>query len=121
MLALSAAAIVTPTPHQAWAELCSNYVFRVGFWGWFCAQFAKARRSLARRSVPTLSVSAAPRHRRGVCCAQIFTRRYKTGVWDLTAFVDSGGMPSSHSSLCTVRRSSAGIYMHFTGRLPAPV
>jgi len=47
VLALYAAAIVTPTPHQAWAELCSNYVFRVGFWGWFCAQFAKARRSLA--------------------------------------------------------------------------
>lgn len=60
-----------------------------------------------RRSAPVLSVPAAPRHRRGIHCAQIFTRRYKTGVWDLTAFVDSGGMPSSHSSLCTVRRSLA--------------
>lgn len=34
---------------------------------------------------------------------QIFTKRYKKGVWDLKAFVDSGGMPSSHSSLCAVR------------------
>jgi Divergent PAP2 family len=33
-------------------------------------------------------------------CKQIFTKRYKKGVWDLRAFVDSGGMPSSHSSLC---------------------
>ncbi|KAK9835299.1 hypothetical protein WJX81_000183 [Elliptochloris bilobata] len=72
VLALSAVAVVTPTPTQAWADLCSNYVFRVGFLGWFTAQTAK-----------------------------IFTRRYKTGVWDLTACVDSGGMPSSHSSLCT--------------------
>ena len=40
---------------------------------------------------------------------QIFTRRYKTGVWDLTAFVDSGGMPSSHSSLCTVRSRASSL------------
>lgn len=32
--------------------------------------------------------------------AQIFTKRYKKGVWDVRAMVDSGGMPSSHSSLC---------------------
>ena len=74
MLALSAAAIVTPSPHQAWAELCSNYVFRVGFWGWFCAQFAKARRALAaavcqRRAFPprpdTDGACAARRSSRG--------------------------------------------------------
>ena len=34
---------------------------------------------------------------------QIFTKRIKEGVWDITAIVDSGGMPSSHSALCTVR------------------
>ncbi|KAI7837733.1 hypothetical protein COHA_008455 [Chlorella ohadii] len=53
-------------------DLLSNYVFVVGFCGWFSAQFLK-----------------------------IFTKRYKTGVWDLGAFFDSGGMPSSHSSLCS--------------------
>ncbi len=35
---------------------------------------------------------------------QIFTKRIKEGVWDVTAVVDSGGMPSSHSSLCMVSR-----------------
>ena len=39
---------------------------------------------------------------RGLCNAQIFTRRLKKGVWDIRAIVDSGGMPSSHSALCTV-------------------
>lgn len=53
-------------------QLTSNYVFCVGFWGWFIAQFLK-----------------------------IFTKRYKKGVWDVRAFVDSGGMPSSHSALCS--------------------
>jgi hypothetical protein len=55
-----------------WADLSSNYVFCVGFCGWFLAQFLK-----------------------------IFTKRYKTGVWDAGAFFDSGGMPSSHSALCS--------------------
>ena len=55
-----------------WADLASNYVFCVGFCGWFLAQFLK-----------------------------IFTKRYKTGVWDARAFFDSGGMPSSHSALCS--------------------
>ena len=41
LLALSAVAIVTPTPPEAWADLCRNYVFRAGFWGWFTAQTAK--------------------------------------------------------------------------------
>lgn len=39
---------------------------------------------------------------------QIFTKRFKKGVWDITAVVDSGGMPSSHSSLCSVSRQSLG-------------
>ena len=34
---------------------------------------------------------------------QIFTKRWRKGVWDLKAIVDSGGMPSSHSALCSVR------------------
>lgn len=36
---------------------------------------------------------------------QIFTKRLRKGVWDIMALFDSGGMPSSHSSLCMVRRS----------------
>ena len=43
LLALSAVAIVTPTPPEAWADLCRNYVFRAGFWGWFTAQTAKVQ------------------------------------------------------------------------------
>ena len=42
----------------------------------------------------------------GLACAlfmQIFTKRYKFGVWDIKAVFDSGGMPSSHSALCMVR------------------
>ncbi len=45
--------------------------------------------------------------------AQIFTKRLKKGVWDLKAIVDSGGMPSSHSALCTVRMHSN---LHCEGR-----
>lgn len=33
---------------------------------------------------------------------QIFTERYKRGYWDLKAMIGPGGMPSSHSSLCSV-------------------
>mmetsp|Transcript_22342 Transcript_22342/g.66582 ORF Transcript_22342/g.66582 Transcript_22342/m.66582 type:complete len:345 (-) Transcript_22342:426-1460(-) len=32
---------------------------------------------------------------------KIFTERYKKGVWDIRNFVAAGGMPSSHSSLCS--------------------
>ncbi len=44
------------------------------------------------------------RRGRHSCCVglQIFTKRIKQGVWDIRAIVDSGGMPSSHSALCTV-------------------
>ncbi|KAL4432427.1 hypothetical protein ABPG77_001726 [Micractinium sp. CCAP 211/92] len=72
-LALLAAAAAAPLPGSSIiADLRSNYVFCVGFCGWFLAQFLK-----------------------------IFTKAYKTGVWDVRAFFDSGGMPSSHSSLCS--------------------
>ena len=33
---------------------------------------------------------------------QVFTKRYKQGIWDVRAMVDSGGMPSSHSALTAV-------------------
>jgi acid phosphatase family membrane protein YuiD len=41
-------------------------------------------------------------------CMQIFTKKMKQGIWDLRAIVDSGGMPSSHSALCTVRPRPCG-------------
>jgi hypothetical protein len=68
-LLLGAAPVALPP--AAWEQLGGNYVFMVGFAGWFLAQFLK-----------------------------IFTKWYKTGVFSLLAFVDSGGTPSSHSSLC---------------------
>lgn len=74
VLLLSAAAVgsVGGGASGVLADLTSNYVFCVGFCGWFLAQFLK-----------------------------IFTKRYKRGVWDARAFFESGGMPSSHSALCT--------------------
>ena len=69
ILGASALSFVAPA---CWTELWSNYIFTVGFWGWFSAQFLK-----------------------------IFTKWFKTGTFSLLAFVDSGGMPSSHSSLCS--------------------
>jgi len=59
-------------PGRGFADLGQNYVFMAGFWGWFLAQSCK-----------------------------IFTKRWRKGVWDLKAIVDSGGMPSSHSALCS--------------------
>lgn len=59
-------------PGNGFADLGRNYVFMAGFWGWFLAQTCK-----------------------------IFTKRWRKGVWDLKAIVDSGGMPSSHSALCS--------------------
>jgi hypothetical protein len=91
------------------ADLLANRVFMAGFTGWFIAQFAKVRgaelswhwpwpawRVQRRRLDPS-----PPRH----AALQIFTRRFKTGKWDVRAIVDSGGMPSSHSALCSVSGS----------------
>jgi acid phosphatase family membrane protein YuiD len=69
---LLAAAPVAFVPPTVWQQLGGNYVFMTGFCGWFIAQFLK-----------------------------IFTKWYKTGIFSVKAFVDSGGMPSSHSSLCS--------------------
>ncbi|KAL6762481.1 divergent PAP2 family-domain-containing protein [Haematococcus lacustris] len=66
-------ALSLPTlPGSPVADLLSNRVMVIAFWAWFLAQFAK-----------------------------IFTKRYKKGVWDIRAMVEPGGMPSSHSSLCS--------------------
>ncbi|GFR43856.1 hypothetical protein Agub_g4982 [Astrephomene gubernaculifera] len=70
-LALMAALTIPPVPGNGITDLLTNRVFLVGFWSWFTAQFLK-----------------------------IFTKRFKKGVWDLGAVLESGGMPSSHSSLC---------------------
>eukprot|EP00890_Picochlorum_soloecismus_P006076 jgi/Picsp_1/646/NSC_00642-R1_protein len=68
-------------PQGVWDQLAGNYVFVVGFWGWFLAQFFK-----------------------------IFTKWYKTGVLSPMAFFDSGGMPSSHSSLCSAVTTAVAIH-----------
>ncbi|CAK0779515.1 hypothetical protein CVIRNUC_004791 [Coccomyxa viridis] len=57
-----------------------NYVFKAGFWAWLSAQTLK-----------------------------IFTKKIKQGVWDIRAIVDSGGMPSSHSALCTAVTTAVGL------------
>eukprot|EP00877_Chromochloris_zofingiensis_P000793 jgi/Chrzof1/10714/Cz05g09230.t1 len=71
---LSAAFLALPVlPGGGFNDLFMNRVFLAGFWAWFTAQFLK-----------------------------IFTKRYKKGIWDIRAIVDSGGMPSSHSALVAV-------------------
>jgi len=67
-------------PGSGFAELGKNYVFMAGFWGWFFAQGCK-----------------------------IFSKRWRKGVWDLKAIVDSGGMPSSHSALCSAVTTSIAL------------
>ena len=80
-LSLSILSPVSSFVSGAFAELSKNYVFSCGFVGWFCAQTLK-----------------------------IFTKWYKTGVCDPMAFFDSGGMPSSHSSLCAAVTTAVAIH-----------
>lgn len=74
-------ALPMAVPAGVWEQLAGNYVFVVGFWGWFLAQFLK-----------------------------MFTKWYKTGVFSPSAFLDSGGMPSSHSSLCSAVTTAVAIH-----------
>lgn len=71
--ALMASAVLLPMgDFQAGCIAClQNQVFMTGYFAWLFAQLLK---------VPTHFIA--------------------TGVWRLRAMVDSGGMPSSHSSLC---------------------
>lgn len=59
-----------------------------GFWGWLTAQVAK-----------------------------IFTCYFKKGIWDVTQVVSSGGMPSSHSSLCMAVTTAIGTQHGFSSSL----
>ncbi|GIL90624.1 hypothetical protein Vretimale_15758 [Volvox reticuliferus] len=83
LLMLSALAI-PPIPGNGMIDLVTNRVFLVGFWSWFTAQFLK-----------------------------IFTKRFKKGVWDVGAMLESGGMPSSHSSLCAGITTAIAIQQGF--------
>lgn len=75
---VQAAGLLAPLASSSfWAEITSNVIFMAGFWGWAVAQVAK-----------------------------VFTYYIKKGKWDLSQLVASGGMPSSHSSLCMVRSHS---------------
>jgi uncharacterized protein len=52
------------------SELTGNHIFMAAFWSWLIAQVAK-----------------------------FFTNCYRKGLWDYRVMFDSGGMPSSHTSL----------------------
>lgn len=79
---MAMAAIVPPTLSGGLNDLLSNKIFMSGFFGFLFAQVGK-----------------------------VFTERYKRGYWDLKSLVGPGGMPSSHSSLCSgVTTSLAMVY-----------
>ena len=82
-------------PGGGFADLGKNYVFMAGFWGWFLAQTCKVQAAVA-------AVECKLWYTYMCVMLQIFTKRWRKGVWDLKAIVDSGGMPSSHSALCSV-------------------
>ena len=94
----SAAVMLVPALSRGtWQNLASNHVFLVGFWAWLTAQTMKVHAPHASIWQAELDGHAQ------LGTAQIFTKKVKKGVWDVKAMVDSGGMPSSHSSLCMVR------------------
>jgi len=88
----SAATVIAlgwPTiPLENLSGVFSNYVFQVGFVAWFIAQSGK-----------------------------IFTYRARKGKWRLRACLDSGGMPSSHSSLCMGVTTAVGMLHGFASSL----
>jgi len=73
-----------PGGGQVWSELVANEAFVAGFWAWLVAQVGK-----------------------------VFTYRITSGKWRLRAVMDSGGMPSSHSSLCVGVTTSVGLSQGF--------
>lgn len=98
---------------SALGSLMQNYVFQVGFVAWFIAQFMKASIFIVWSSVSGSYILLIPPEivantfllsplSMCSCLQQIFTYRARKGKWRLKAMVDSGGMPSSHSSLCSV-------------------
>ena len=110
-------------PAGGWSDLGHNYIFQAGFWGWFIAQSLKVGSHIqpictsdtsksciswklhiseTSRVLIWLSLSQWS-NEQALLDLQIFTKRYKTGIWDLRAVVESGGMPSSHSALTAVR------------------
>ena len=94
--ALAIAAFEAPVlPGDGLSDLLLNRTFWAGFWAWFFAQFLKVRHSsrCVNAGLECILIRVRP---------QIFTEFYKKGVFDITAFCKSGGMPSSHSALCAV-------------------
>lgn len=76
--------------------MSSWQAFGVGFW-------RKAARSTQLPASCQLHMPVLHSSKNNSLLLQIFTKRWRKGVWDLKAIVDSGGMPSSHSALCSVR------------------
>ena len=92
----SASVMLVPALSRGtWQNLTSNHVFLVGFWAWLTAQTMKVCALCCSPCARLPTAAEQP-------VAQIFTKKVKKGVWDIKAVVDSGGMPSSHSSLCMV-------------------
>lgn len=69
-LLLCASTAVGVSFATAFGDLTGNHVFMCAFWSWLVAQVAK-----------------------------VFTAYYREGRWDYKVMFDSGGMPSSHTSL----------------------
>lgn len=86
----AAAAAAAPSP-QAFGALWSNPVFRAGFVAWIAAQALK-----------------------------VFTSYVKHRSWSWRPLFDSGGMPSSHSSLCMGVTTAVGL-LHGVGSSLFPI
>lgn len=75
----------------ALADLAGNHVFMCAFWSWLVAQVAK-----------------------------VFTAYYREGQWDYKVMFDSGGMPSSHTSL-VVGLTTSIAHLHGLGSVYFPL
>lgn len=73
-----------PGGAQIWSELLANQAFVAGSISWAFAQVGK-----------------------------IFTYRLTHNKWRIKALLDSGGMPSSHTSLCTAVTATAALVHGF--------
>lgn len=92
-------------------DLRDNLSFVAGFWGWFIAQASLARACI----LP--DITFPKRHVHDAQVMKVFTYRYKKGEWNLKALVDSGGMPSSHSSLCMAVTTSLAMQYGLSSNL----
>ena len=102
-----------PVGSRVWSDLLANEAFVAGFWGWLLAQVgswvggARPRVGARRSATDPARLGACPQ------VGKIFTYRFTHGKWRLRALLDSGGMPSSHSSLCVGVTTSVALQHGF--------